>query len=226
MLTRVRHSRETYDFEKQGHVRLLGVYSHSSLSYAGTTAQEAMMHLINEITCCKEAVQHHLQHFPGKRLVISVGATPQVLSSQHLLRKDHQDHRKNPEAGTLRLLLKAPFSSDLDAKITVELHAGAYLLLDMQQLSTDAGPHARSPHEDIVISVLAEVCSVYNDGERSSPEAFLAAGTLALGREPCPSYPGWAVVSPWRRSSPTSDSSSRLIVERISQEHSITSVLG
>ncbi|KAK1148576.1 hypothetical protein N8T08_009583 [Aspergillus melleus] len=208
------------DFEKQGHARLFGVYSHSSLSYAGTTAQEAMTHLINEITCCREAVQHHLQYFPGKQLVISVGATPQALSSQHLLQNDHDGHA-GPETRALRDLLRAPFSSDLDANITVELHAGVYPLLDMQQLSTNAGPNTRNPQDDIAISVLAEVCSVYNDGERSSPEALLAAGTLALGREPCLSYSGWAVVSPWRLSA--SDSLSRLIVERISQEHSIVS---
>ncbi|KAJ5954516.1 hypothetical protein N7501_008795 [Penicillium viridicatum] len=203
------------NFEKQGYVKLLGVYSHSSLSYAGTTPQEAMKHLINEIDSCKEAVQLHSQFFPQKQLVISVGATPQALSSQNLLQKGEV----GPEATTLRDLLRAPYGSDLDAKVKVELHAGVYPLLDMQQLSTKASMQLKSPEEEIAVSVLAEVCSVYSSGERSQPEALVAAGTLALGREPCPSYPGWAKLSSWRQS--PSDSQSCLIVERISQEHSI-----
>ncbi|CAP79133.1 D-serine dehydratase [Penicillium chrysogenum] len=201
--------------EKQGHVKLLGVYSHSSLSYAGTTPQEAMKHLINEIDSCKEAVTLHSDFFLQKQLVISVGATPQALSSQNLLQKGEV----GPEIRTLRDILRAPFGSDIDAKVKVELHAGVYPLLDMQQLSTKASMQLKTPEEEIAVSVLAEVCSVYNDGERSQPEALVAAGTLALGREPCPSYPGWAKLSSWRQS--PSKSQSCLIVERISQEHSV-----
>ncbi|KAE8380485.1 putative serine dehydratase domain-containing protein [Aspergillus bertholletiae] len=203
------------DSEKQGHARLLGVYSHSSLSYSATTPQKAMYHLINEIDCCKEAIQRHLQFFSQRQLVISVGATPQALSSQNLLQNDNSC----PEMATLRNLLLAPFSTDLGVKVKVELHAGVYPLLDMQQLSTNAGMQMRSPQEEVAISVLAEVCSVYNDSERPYPEALLAAGTLALGREPCPDYSGWAILSPWRQSTP--GPASRLIVKRISQEHSI-----
>ncbi|KUM64969.1 hypothetical protein ACN42_g2080 [Penicillium freii] len=160
------------NFEKQGYVKLLGVYSHSSLSYAGTTPQEAMKHLINEIDSCKEAVQLHSQFFPQKQLVISVGATPQALSSQNLLQKGEV----GPEATTLRDLLRAPFGSDLDAKVKVELHAGVYPLLDMQQLSTKASMQLKSPEEEIAVSVLAEVCSVYSSGERSQPRLSLRPG--------------------------------------------------
>lgn len=202
-------------FEEQGHVKLLGVYSHSSLSYAGTTPREAMKHLVDEIEACREAVQLHSQLFPQKQLVISVGATPQALSLQNI----SQETPSGSQERALRDLLRAPFASDLDSKVKVELHAGVYSLLDMQQLSTKASMQLKSPEEEIAVSVLAEVCSVYNEGERCQLEALIAAGTLALGREPCPSYPGWAKLSSWP-SSP-SYSSSRLIVERISQEHSI-----
>ncbi|KAE8422754.1 putative serine dehydratase domain-containing protein [Aspergillus pseudocaelatus] len=205
------------DAEKHGYAKLLGIYSHSSLSYAGTTQQDAIEHLIKEIEACKEALQRHLQFFPEKHLVISVGATPQALSTQNLL----QDGYSSPELKTLRNLLANPFATDLDARVKMEIHAGVYPLLDMQQMSTNANIQMGGPEDDIAISVLAEVCSVYNDGERPRPEALLAAGTLALGREPCPSYPGWGMISSWRRSSPVS--SARLIVERISQEHSILS---
>lgn len=204
------------EVEKQGYATLLGVYSHSSLSYAGTSPEDAMTHLTQEIDGCKEALERHLQLFPSKKdLIISVGATPQALASQNLL----GENASRPETIALKKLLQTPFAQDLNAKVKVEIHAGVYTLLDMQQLSTKARFNTGSPEEEIAISVLAEVCSVYNDNERAKPEALLAAGTLALGREPCPSYPGWGVVSHWRLGAPIPPS--RLIAERISQEHSI-----
>ncbi|RAQ54569.1 hypothetical protein AFGD_003911 [Aspergillus flavus] len=180
------------------YAKLLGIYSHSSLSYAGTKPQEAMQHLIKEIEGCKEGLQRHLQFFPLKDLVISVGATTQALSSQFLL----QDGYPDPELNTLRNLLANPLGNDLDAKVKIEIHAGVYPLLNMQQFSTDASIEMGRPEDDIAILVLAEVCSVFNDGERPRPEALLVAGTLALGRPV---------------------SFTRPIVERISQEHSIVS---
>jgi D-serine deaminase-like pyridoxal phosphate-dependent protein len=49
-------------------------------------------------------------------------------------------------------------------------------------------------HNDIAIRILADVVSRYErDGKH---EALVAAGTLALGREPCKSYPGWGVIAP------------------------------
>ncbi|RAQ70095.1 hypothetical protein COH20_008225 [Aspergillus flavus] len=180
------------------YAKLLGIYSHSSLSYAGTKPQEAMQHLIKEIEGCKEGLQRHLQFFPLKDLVISVGATTQALSSQFLL----QDGYPDPKLNTLRNLLANPFGNDLDAKVKMEVLAGVYPLLNMQQFSTNASIEMGRPGVDIAILVLAEVCSVCNDGERPRPEALLVAGTLALGRPV---------------------SFTRLIVERISQEHSIVS---
>lgn len=211
--------------ERLGVVKLLGVYSHSSLSYASTTPEEAMMHLVSEIEGCKEAVRLHANLFSldnGKEreMVVSVGATPQILSSRHLLL---QDGNESPEAAALRNALTVQETSSL--RVSIEFHAGVYPLLDMQQFSTNASASVstytsllnRTPDTEIAISILAEVCSIYNDGERDSPEALLAAGTLALGREPCASYPGWGLISSWKRQD------ERLIVARISQEHAIVS---
>lgn len=208
--------------EGLGAVELLGVYSHSSLSYTATTPEEAMMHLVSEIEGCKDALERNadlLSPEKGKEVVISVGATPQVLSSRHLL-LENGDVSSSPEAAALRKALAVHEVSSLRVKI--ELHAGVYPLLDMQQFSTNASLPSSSPEEEIAISILAEVCSVYNDGERQKPEALLAAGTLALGREPCPSYPGWGAISSWRQGG-LSSNTSRLIVTRISQEHAIIS---
>lgn len=194
--------------EETGGARLLGLYSHSSLSYSGTSPEQAMGHLISEIRGCKDALEKNLHLLPKRELVISVGATPQVVSSQNLL----SDGTSCAEAVELMTLLR---------ETNVELHAGVYPILDMQQFSTHARANVGMLEDEIAISVLGEVCSVYNDGERVNPEALLAAGTLALGREPCPSYAGWGVVSSWRVDGLNKSSAERLVLDRISQEHAI-----
>lgn len=104
--------------------------------------------------------------------------------------------------------------------------------MDMQQLAARARPqHSTSDpsqsllsYRDLGFRILAEVASVYPDrGEK--PEALIAAGSIVLGREPCKSYPGWAVVTPWPAQSgqhydPEGDRTG-WIVGRISQEHGI-----
>lgn len=193
--------------EGEGYAKLKGVYSHNSFSYAGKTPEEAMAKLAEEIQGCLAAVRHNAEALPKDRpLVVSVGATPQVVSAQNLS-QDKSSH----ESHVLRDMLANPGV----ANVRVELHAGVYPVLDMQQMATNARLSSKSAVEDVALTVVAEVCSLYS--ERQQPEALIAAGSLALGREPCPSYQGWGVVSPWRRTA----TSSRLIVQRISQEHGI-----
>ncbi|RAL13720.1 D-serine ammonia-lyase DSD1 [Aspergillus homomorphus CBS 101889] len=197
--------------EKQGHASLLGLYSHNSSSYSGTTPEELMSYLNEEISGCKEALKKNLHLLPTDReLVISVGATPQVVSSQHLLQNS-----LSSGAEALKTLIVDP-AHDVNAKVKIELHAGVYPFLDMQQLGTNVHK-TQDAENEIGISVIAEVCSVYNDGERLKSEALVAAGTLALGREPSATYSGWGIISTWRRKA----GASRLIVQRISQEHGI-----
>jgi D-serine ammonia-lyase len=204
------------DAEAEGWVRLLGLYSHSSLSYGAKTPAEAMTHLIGEIRGCKVALNRWLPLLPQDReLIISVGATPQVSSSHNLVREGSS----SPQAEELKALLHNPCPETADARVKIELHAGNYPILDMQQVSTNARDGAGKFEDEIAMSVVAEVCSVYNDGEREKPEALIAAGTLALGREPCANYPGWGVLSSWRRNE--DPGAPRLIVDRISQEHGV-----
>lgn len=103
------------------------------------------------------------------------------------------------------------------------------IVMDMQQLATRARPH-QSPisgqsllsFSDLGFRILVEVASLYFDrGEK--PEALIAAGGIVFGREPCKSYPGWGVVTPWPANSgqvydPEGDRTG-WIVGRISQEH-------
>ncbi|KAJ5301692.1 hypothetical protein N7508_006555 [Penicillium antarcticum] len=202
--------------EAQGTVNLLGLYSRNSLSYNGSTPQEAMKALSIEIRGLREALRVNTSLLPqleekGRKLVLSVGATPQVVSSQNLMQGDESCG----EAAELKELLSGSGSD-----VSVELHAGVYPILDMQQVCTHAVVGRRGVERDVVLSVLAEVCSVYND-ERDTAEVLVAAGTLALGREPCAGYEGWGVVSSWERSGGDGGEGGRLIVKRISQEHAI-----
>lgn len=176
-------------------LRIVGLYSHSSLSYNDSTPEQAMANLEGEILGCLEVCSQ----FP-EDITVSVGASPQVTSILNLT-------TESAAATSLKDLIQRVASQ----RRKLELHAGVYSVLDMQQVST----HSRalgSLEEEIAISVVAEVCSVYNDGERNQPEALLAVGVLGLGREPCPSYKGWGVLN---------QSGDRMIISRISQEHSI-----
>jgi D-serine deaminase-like pyridoxal phosphate-dependent protein len=92
--------------------------------------------------------------------------------------------------------------------------------MDLQQVAARSKESMKGYEDEIALSVIAEVISVYNDGERKQPEALIAVGTLGLGREPCQGYRGWGVVST-RSTSSLTGCDRRLIVDRISQEHAI-----
>ncbi|KAM0344783.1 hypothetical protein ACHAPU_007158 [Fusarium lateritium] len=204
--------------EAQGDAELIGLYSHSSLSYKDNTAEQAMGNLEDEIQGCIEALNAHSHLFSkNKELVISVGASPQVTAAENLTTPQGD---QTPAAESLLNTIQAVSTGKPGGLQTkLELHAGVYSILDMQQVSTNSRRQFGSYEEEISISVVAEVCSVYNDKERSQPEALVAVGTLGLGREPCAAYPGWGVIS--RSSYKSQDQGRRLIIDRISQEHSI-----
>lgn len=201
--------------QEHGKAKFLGLYSHSSLSYSDTTVEKAMMNLKAEIDGCLEVLALHKEMIPqGHKFVISVGASPQVTSIESLL---HTQTSESSEATGLRQTLHRVQQSPHGFSTTLELHAGVYALSDMQQLSTHSREAPLDQFEsEIAVSVLAEIISIYNDGERDQPEALAAVGTLGLGREPCPSYSGWGVVGSY-----SFEAERRLIVTRISQEHSI-----
>ncbi|KAF2169952.1 hypothetical protein M409DRAFT_64363 [Zasmidium cellare ATCC 36951] len=205
--------------EESGQADFIGLYSHSSLSYSGSTPEQAMRHLQGEIYGCLAALRQHSSSFGTDReLAISVGASPQVTSVEALVGTD----KLSDEAEHLRQIMHG-ISTNQHAgfRTKLELHAGVYSILDIQQLSTQCRGAILGEYEDeIAISVVAEVCSVYNDGERNQPEALLAVGTLGLGREPCASRRGWGAI---RRNGTKlgSNLENRLIIDRISQEHCI-----
>lgn len=217
------------EVEPSGYGILRGFYSHAGQSYGGNTAAAAMSLLVHEIEGLKVAadiVTTIRQKTTDTRYILTVGATPTATSIQNLLTK--RGNRKgniiDEQLTKLRNCIE-----DTKRTHTIEIHAGVYPILDMQQVSTHASPsttagnladtQAKLSTADIALTMLAEVASVYDD--RESPEALIAAGSLALGREPCKSYNGWGIVSNWGMAFQTSTGRSGWQVGRISQEHGI-----
>jgi D-serine deaminase-like pyridoxal phosphate-dependent protein len=193
-----------------------GYYSHAGQSYSGNSPDDAMSMLKLEIDVCKAAASHAPAHaFKGRRVVFSVGASPSALSIQNL-------QSGNVSSKAARSLQEA---MDLDqSSFELELHAGVYPLLDMQQVATRARHFQGDPHDAIALTILVEVCSLYPERER--PEALIAAGSVALGREPCKDYHGWGVVTSWKFDDSDIPRGDRLIVARLSQEHGILAFEG
>ena len=221
---------DALDEESHGTVELLGFYSHAGHSYAGDSALGAMGLLIIELEGLEKAAKcasMARRHAPtSKKYVLSVGATPTATSIENMLGNPLQaEPSLVAEIAKLKTIIER-----INAVHAIELHAGVYPFLDMQQLATQASPSAQttSPgHDnpglstaDLALTIVAEVASVYEN--RDNPEALIAAGSLALGREPCKSYNGWGIVSDWGM--PTTDhfeGRSGWQVGRISQEHGI-----
>ncbi|GKT61761.1 alanine racemase domain protein [Colletotrichum tofieldiae] len=180
-----------------------------------------MHNLADEIEGCLEACHTNaglLLSKGSREITISVGATPQVTAFENLT----AGGAGGPgEKRLLAAITKVKGESQDRLRLNLELHAGVYSVLDMQQMSTCSRTALGKYEDEVAITVLAEVCSVYNDGERENPEVLIAVGTLGLGREPCPAYSGWGVTG--HQPFPGSEEGRRLIVERISQEHSILS---
>ena len=220
---------EILDEESRGTVDLLGFYSHAGHSYGGDSALGAMKLLIVELEGLEKAGEYALaarNHAPkSQKYVLSVGATPTATSIENMLEGSAQ--AGSPTGREIAKLKTA--IERINATHAIEIHAGVYPFLDMQQLATQASPSAAPDipehdtsglsTDDIALTILAEIVSVYET--RDSPEALIAAGSLALGRDPCKSYSGWGIVSNWGMPTKDAEGRSGWQVGRISQEHGI-----
>lgn len=200
-----------------------GFYSHYGHSYGGSSEDDAATGLIEELLGLETACAALPVNYTGKKPILTVGATPTATAAQNMLSSS------SPRVQQFHAIL-----SRLKTRYSVELHAGVYPLLDCQQIATHARPSYSPASEgfqplskdSIAIRMLLEVTSVYN--ERSRPEALVSAGSLALGRDPCKSYPGWGILTPDFANSGNKvydETGDRMgwIVGRISQEHGILS---
>ncbi|OTA82138.1 hypothetical protein M434DRAFT_84978 [Hypoxylon sp. CO27-5] len=195
--------------EEAGTSVLFGVYTHAGHSYATRKDWEAMNILSDEFEALKQvAEQVRDKRAPGKDpLVLSVGATPTATTIQHpdLATTNGVNGTKGTSLPTshLKHLLKTLKSSGF----TLEVHAGVYPTLDIQQLAAHARDSRTLNSSMVAISVLADVASIYpSRGPDGCTEALVNAGCIALGREPCEDkgtpagrhYSAWGILMPWR----------------------------
>lgn len=143
---------------------------------------------------------------PGHPMVLSVGATPTATALQHpgIAGPDDPVGGGDKEEVKTRVSSLSGLITELKKEgLHLEVHAGVYPTLDLQQLATHARDGSLLSSADIGITVVAEVASLYaGRGENGTTEGLINAGSLALGREPCKEdavghYNGWGLVAPW-----------------------------
>ncbi|KIJ45268.1 hypothetical protein M422DRAFT_30119 [Sphaerobolus stellatus SS14] len=178
-------------------VSIYGFYCHAGQSYASTSVEEASKFLSDELQAVNMAAKlaqgllnaTHLESNHHQPFVLSIGSTP----TAHAF--------GNPTDSVLYQL-----KSELYGKL--ELHAGNYPMLDLQQVHTGMVGPDRVSHK-----ILTTVLSYYpKRGADGSDEAICDAGALALSKDTGPSGGFGDVVS---------DNGKGWYVGRVSQEHGI-----
>lgn len=250
--------------EAAGHCVFRGLYAHAGHSYSTRREWEALGILRAEFDALRRVAYDVVRpareatssssHSSAEPFVLTVGATPTATSLQHpgflsssagaqgsskeeAAEAEEEEARK--EVGRLQALM-----ADLRADgLALEAHAGVYPTLDLQQVATHARDGARHlAAENVGVSVLADVASVYAGRGGTTDEALVNAGTLALGREPVQNvggvgggYAAWGVVVPWNganvpepvgRAFPAAGGHRGWQVGGISQEHGILKWVG
>ncbi|CAG8956891.1 hypothetical protein HYFRA_00012346 [Hymenoscyphus fraxineus] len=216
------------NLEAEGMANLLGLYAHAGQSYSGNDRATALDYLRQEFESILVTAESVHSTLPSKPIILSVGATPTSTSIRNLFANDVDSES---EEGIAIAALKATILAIRERNCKIEIHAGVYPVLDLQQLATNAltteGPNAMLTFDDLALTVIAEIASVYpGRGADGTPEALIGSGSLALGREPCKAYPGWAIVTPWNRTGvempkTTLARHTGWTVGRISQEHGV-----
>ncbi|KAL1894780.1 hypothetical protein Cpir12675_003521 [Ceratocystis pirilliformis] len=179
-----------------------GLYIHAGHSYDTRHDWDALDYLMDEFEALATGAAIVVAQKPGAKLVLSVGATPTATSLQHPGVTINQE----PKVEGIASRVSDKMASLVAQGFSLEVHAGVYPVLDLQQLAT----HARSADllaaEDLAFTVLADVVSGYpGRGTNGTTEYLINAGCLALGREPCKDmgaksgvhYNGWGIPISW-----------------------------
>lgn len=189
---------------KTAYYELRGFYAHAGASYDANDLAAVQQHLARELGAVTDAAAS-ARALVGPVLaergfLLSIGATP----TAHAL--SHPD-------------LAALAQTRLHARDTLELHAGNFVALDLQQVSTSL-----AARDDVAGWVLADIVSYYaRRGGGGAPEYLLNAGVLALTREPGHGDPA---AVPAARGLAQAKDVSGWIVSRVSQEHGILEYVG
>lgn len=217
-------------------VHLRGFYAHAGSSYDANGSEQVNTHLERElqavISAAREArsvlekEKNSAKEESSLSFLLSIGATP----TAHAISLPAIEH----------------LVGDLHANDSVELHAGNFVALDLQQVST-----GMAPRENIAEFVVSEIVSYYEgrskhsvsccegedaEEEQKQPtttrkpetnkmggEYLLNAGVLALTREPPHGDP--TKVSAARGLAQVKETPN-WVVTRVSQEHGILEYLG
>lgn len=195
------------------HLRLFGVYAHAGHSYSARTTGSAAEFLALEVSSTNNsakvveriASELHIDRASkmgaspeDNKLVLAVGATP----TAHAAQTDAAWPSVRTKHGVTTEQLVGP----------VELHAGNYCLLDMQQVATGC-----VGLEDCALKVGASIISTYED--RS--EALCDAGAIAMSKDTGP-IPGFGPVVFSSSSTTTAQMEKHgWSLGRTSQEHGI-----
>ncbi|KAH7024779.1 putative serine dehydratase domain-containing protein [Microdochium trichocladiopsis] len=216
-----------------GHLVFSGLYSHAGHSYNGDSRPSAVSMLVTELDIMIRGAAYTTSLLPPPSpqlsLTISAGATPTALAIHNVTVAHEPDEGELTSCNKLSALLQKAAASDLK----VEVHAGVYPFLDLQQLATKSAPDSVLSWENLAMTAIVEVVSIYEGRAKDSgTEVLVRAGILALGRESCKAYGGLAMVAPWGIEGATmprgsvEDNADGWAVDRISQEHGILTWLG
>ncbi|KAJ3524613.1 hypothetical protein NMY22_g10919 [Coprinellus aureogranulatus] len=174
-------------------VSLHGFYAHAGNSYASTSLTEAQSYLSGEVQMVNDSALFALEKYRNaiesgentSPLVLSVGSTPTAHAS----------------GSSAKELLKETLHG------TLELHAGNYPVLDLQQQHTSLIDYPR-----VAQRVRAIVVSYYpGRGKKGEDEALIDAGAIAFSKDTGPSGTfGEVIGKPW-------------VLSRMSQEHGVLS---
>ena len=177
----------------------VGLYSHAGHSYSVNDRVEALTYLNKELVALLDMRKaFDTKDFLASRggftqpFILTVGATPTTTS----IRNAVSSHERTEAESSAMRELDNTFTAIRSADCKIEMHAGVYPVLDIQQLATHALHEEQLNWDSLALTILTEVASLYS--ERKRPEALIIAGVLALARDPCKAYPGWGILSPWQ----------------------------
>lgn len=212
-----------------------GIYAHAGNSYETREDWEALKHLAVEFEALEVVAAVVKSKNADHPLTLSVGASPTATSLQH------PELGGTPKNNTDAVSSINGFLHSLKSQgYNLEIHAGVYPTLDLQQLATHARDTTLLSASSIAISILVEVASLYpGRGPNDTTEALVNAGCLAMGREPCADmgaekgrhYASWGIVMPWGVDNPVPGKDFPAVhggwqLGKVSQEHGILRWLG